>query len=236
MSPFLKIRKSTESAGSEDYSKSGSKGTTTLIATADEYTGRSSRVNKVTAVSDDDATKTATATITQLGSYILYFKESGSTEESGTVVASNDDSDTVTYTTTIVSNAPSLQFEVQSNDCVVKITGAHPTTGVEFTKEFNETTDVTFPTAYGVDEQYELTVEVTVPANTDANTVGYEIVITDPNSSNANPKMLTLSITQAQSTPTISLTPLSSTIAATGGTVNLTLTTNDDWTATVTES
>ena len=82
----------------------------------------------------------------------------------------------------------------------------------------------------GATGEYELKIKVTVPLNEDANEVVHTINI----SSVSDPKTTcVLTLTQAQSTPTISLTPQTAEIAFNGGEVELTLTTNDDWTATV---
>ena len=224
MATFLEIKKSTEQESEYGTSKSGSKGTHTLIARAPVYTGRESRVNSVKAVSADDGTKTAVSAITQLGALVHKFTSSGSTTESGTVVFNGG-----TYSTQITTNSAGIKVDEDSaDDCtlVIKYNGAV----VEIDEE---TGIVLLPGDPGASEEVVLDVEITVPMNEDANSVNHEfrfIATSEP-----SPE-LTLIITQAQSTPTISLTPLTAQISAAGGSVELTLTTNDDWSATVIES
>lgn len=219
MATFLKIK--LKEGGSYGTSLSGAKGTHVIVAQAPSWTGRVSRVNTVKAVSDDDNSKSASAKITQLGSNVFRFTTSGTTTENGTVVFGGG-----VYKTKITTNAVGIKIaEVDTNDCTIVVkNGATTLTGVG-----GVYTPAGDPGATGV---YTLDIEITVPVNENANNVIHKFNFTNQS---ATAMVAVLTLTQAQANPTISLTPLTAEIAFAGGTVDLTLTTNDDWTASVTE-
>lgn len=221
MAKFLTIKKSTEQDSAYGQSKSGAKGTHKLIAKAPAYTGRNSRVNYVDAVSADDSSVKARATITQLGVTVNKFKSNNTSSESKTAPAAGG-----AVTTTIVTNLQKLKIvEAGTSDCtlVVKYNNAAITpTGNVYT----------IPGDPGANGQVEVTIAVTVPNNPYAEQVNHTIDI----SAEAGGNSISLGIVQTSANPTISLTPTTAQIAAAGGTTELTLQVNDDWTATVADA
>lgn len=221
MAKFLTIKKSTEQDSAFAQSKSGAKGTHTIIAKAPEYTGRNSRVNYVDAVSADDPSVKARATITQLGVTINKFKSNNASTESKTAPAVGG-----VVSTTIVTNLAKLKVvELNTSDCTIEVKYAD--------KVISPTGNVyTIPDDPGANGQVEVTVNVTVPNNPYAEQVNHTVDI----SSEAGENTISLGIVQTSANPTISLTPTTAQVAASGGTAELTLQVNDDWTATVADA
>lgn len=225
MATFLKIKKSTDADTAYGTSLTGAKGSTVVKAKADTYTGRSARSNTVKVVSKDDATVNASAVITQSGSTVFKFKDSGTLTETATTVAAG-----AKVTKTIITNAPSIAVaEVKD--------ASHQSTGCTIAVKYNNTAitasagKYTVPSDPGASGQFEIVVEVTTPANPDANTIPHKINITAEGATGT----AILTITQAQANPTLSITPTTATIAAAGGTTDLTISSNDEWTASVVE-
>lgn len=226
MATFLKIKKSTEADTAYGTSKTGSKGSTVLKAKADAYTGRSARSNTIKVVSNDDSSVSASAVITQSGSSVFKFKASGTLAEAATTTAAGEK-----VTTTLVTNARSIAVtEVKD--------ASHQAANCTIAVKYNNAAITASSGKYvipgdpGARGQVEVVIEVTTPANPDANTIPHKINITSEDATGT----AVLTITQAQANPTLSITPTTATIAAGGGTADATVTSNDDWTATVIEA
>lgn len=226
MATFLKIKKSTEADTAYGTSKTGSKGSTVLNAKVDAYTGRSARSNTIKVVSNDDETVNASAVITQSGSIIFKFKASGTLAEAKTITAAGEK-----VVTTIVTNCRSIVVtEVKDS--------SHQATGCAIVVKYNNTAITASEGKYvipgdpGASAQIEVVIEVTTPSNPDANTIPHKINITSEDATG----IAVLTITQAQANPTLSVTPTTATIAAGGGTADATVTSNDDWSASVVEA
>lgn len=216
MASFIQIKLSTEQDSAYGTSKSGAQGTHTLNVKAPAYTGREDRVDKVVATSDDNPAVKATATITQEGSDILKFATGTGNTKNESIEAAGGEIEVA-----IISNAQSLTPVFST-----------PVTGITVTEDESS---LTSNNAYepagdpGATEQYTRTFKIAVAANTLAEQRDFNVTISDGTTT------LTVEISQAAASATLSLDPLTATIPAAGGTVTLTLITNDDWDAAVTD-
>lgn len=216
MASFIQIKLSTEQDSAYGMSKSGAQGTHKLTVKAPAYTGRENRVDKVVATSDDNPEVKATATITQQGSNILKFATGSGNTQNESIGADGGEIEVA-----IISNAESLTPMFST-----PITGITVTEDEESLTSNNPYAPAGDP---GASEQYTRTLKIAVAANTLAEQRDASVTISDGTTT------LTIEISQAAASATIELTPLTATIPAAGGTVELTLTTNDDWDAAVTD-
>lgn len=215
MAVFLKVKLSTQEDTEYGTTLNGAAGDHIVVAKADAYTGRNSRVNKVVAKSADSPDITATSTITQLGSNILLFQENNEAALTKTAEVAGGNLDIV-----IVSNAQSITPTFTTGTI----------TAVASLGEEDAETDVPSGSPYtpagdpGATEQYEAKFRVKIAENESASQRTANVTF-----EGAAGVQIVLSIVQTAANPTITLLPTTASIQASGGTTNLNLSSNDDW-------
>lgn len=213
----------------------------TLTVTVPQHTGRSSRSNRVVVTATSDATKKATVVVTQAAASMIFTKVSATPATENTAA--------IPFTIKGTSNAAKLGFGAcmkVSNTYMVfgplsnvtlKING----TAVTPTKigAFGYTASI----SQGTDAQYTFEFSGTLPASTAAYDRTFEGFATNNESFNGNglteaqhtAAILTGVLTSKGGVASVSVTPTTSALTAAGGSISLDVTSNDNWTATVTE-
>lgn len=213
----------------------------TLTVTVPQHTGRSSRSNRVVVTATSNATKKATVVVTQAAASMIFTKVSATPATENTAA--------IPFTIKGTSNAAKLGFGAcikVSNTYMVfgplsnvtlKING----TAVTPTKigTFGYTASI----SQGTDAQYTFEFSGTLPASTAAYDRTFEGFATNNESFNGNglteaqhtAAILTGVLTSKGGVASVSVTPTTSALTAAGGSISLDVTSNDNWTATVTE-
>lgn len=213
----------------------------TLTVTVPQHTGRSSRSNKVVVTATSDATKKATVVVTQAAASMIFTKVSATPATESTAA--------IPFTIKGTSNAAKLGFGAcikmantymvfgPLSNVTLKINGTAAT--LTNLGSFGYTASI----SQGTDAQYTFEFSGTLPASNTAYDKTFEGFVTDNSSFNGNvlsesqhsAAILTGALTSKGGVASVSVTPTTSAPTAAGGSINLNVTSNDNWTATVTE-
>lgn len=213
----------------------------TLTVTVPKHTGRSSRSNKVIVTAATDSTKKATVVVTQAAASTI-FSETEAT-------ATTQSTSAIPFTIKGVSNSAKLGF-----GACLKVSNIYMTFGPlsNVTLKINGTAvtptsigtfGYTASISQGTDAQYTFEFSGTLPANTAAYSKTFEGFATNDANFNGNSlteaqhtaAILTGELVSKGSAATVSVAPTTSAPTAAGGSIEVNVTSNDNWTATVTE-
>lgn len=212
----------------------------TITVTVPKHTGRSSRSNKVVVTAVSDATKKAQVVVTQAAASEIFTKTSAT--------AATETSSAIPFTIKGTSNLAKLGFGVclkfgttyttfgPLTNVTLKING----TAATLTKlgAFGYTATI----SQGTDAQYTFEFAGTIPANNSAYARSLEGFVTKDVNFNGNilteaqrtAAILTGVFTSKGGAASLSVSPTTSAPTAEGGNISLNVTSNDNWTATVT--
>lgn len=213
----------------------------TITVTVPKHTGRSSRSNKVVITAASDSTKKANVVVTQAAASAIFTKTSAT--------AATQSSAAIPFTIKGVSNSAKLSF-----GACLKVSNIYmlfgPLSNVSLKINGTAVTPTSIGTfgytasiSQGTDAQYTFEFSGTLPANNAAYSKAFEGFATNDANFNGNSlseaqhtaAILTGVLTSTGSTASLSVSPTTSAPTAAGGNISLNVTSNDKWTAAVTQ-
>ena len=215
-------------------------GDSILTVTAAKHTGRNTRTSSFTVACKNDATAKATVSVTQSAAAIFLNSVTSTpavSQNTAIPVTYSFKSNSATfyiYLFSILGNVRTLIKDFSTGalqDMSIKVNG----TAISLSNGVVGTTGVKFTTTAGTDVEYTVTVSFTIKASTTTfMDIGWEVGAALIDTATQSEQNLSNRYTSTKAKAVLSVTPTSvSSLAAAGGNSSVRVTTNDEWSVTV---